>query len=96
MKLNHKFLAGLVSIGLLAIVPDSAFASGRGGGHFHYFSAGNPGGIPAGPVYPLTPTPANQAWVNNNAWAKYLGQVRQGANVSSGSSVPTLQQNGTR
>jgi hypothetical protein len=94
MKSNNKFLVSLVAIGLLAIVSDSAFASGRGGGHFHYFSVGNPGGIQAGPVYPLTPTPANQAWVNNNAWANYLGQVRQGTNVSSGSSAPTLQQNG--
>ena len=91
MKLINGFLAGLVSIGLLTIVPDSGFAGGRGGGYFHYFGAGNPGGIRTGPAYPLTPTPANQAWVLNNAWAKYAAQVKQGANVSSGASGPTLQ-----
>ena len=79
MKLINGFLAGLVSIGLLTIVPDSGFAGGRGGGYFHYFGAGNPGGIRTGPAYPLTPTPANQAWVLNNAWAKYAAQVKQGA-----------------
>ena len=42
MKLINGFLAVLVSIGLLAMVPDSAFAGGRGGGHFHYFAAGTP------------------------------------------------------
>jgi hypothetical protein len=40
--------------------------------------------------------PANQAGVNNNAWAKYSAQLRQGSNVSSGTSGPTLQQNGRR
>ena len=97
MKLINGFVAGLVSIGLLAIVPESAFAGGRGGGgHVHYFAAGNPGGIRTGAAYPLTPTPANQAWVNNNAWAKYSAQLRQGSNLSSGTSGPTLQQNGRR
>src|SRR5947207_14318608 len=96
MKLINGFLAGLVSIGLLAIVPDSAFAGGRGGGNFHYFASGNPGGIRTGSAYPLTPTPANQAWVRNNAWARYSAQFGQGANVSSGSSGPTLQQNARR
>jgi hypothetical protein len=42
MKLNSVLLAGLVSIGLLTIGADSAFA----GGHFNHFSAGNPGGLP--------------------------------------------------
>ena len=93
MKLINGFLAVLVSIGLLAMVPDSTFAGGRGGGHFHYFAAGNPGGMGA---YPLTPTPANQAWVRNDAWANYLAQLRKGANVSSGTSGPTLPQNGRR
>ena len=96
MKLIKGFLAGLVSIGLLGSVPDSAFAAGRVGGHFHYFTAGNPGGISSGPTYPLTATPANQAWVINNAWAKYSAQLRQGANVSSTASGPTLRQNGSR
>jgi len=93
MKLINGFLAVLVSIGLLAMVPDSAFAGGRGGGHFHYFAAGNPGGMGA---YPLTPTPANQAWVRNDAWANYSAQLRKGANVSSGTSGRTLPQNGRR
>ena len=44
MKLNSFLLAGLVSIGLLTIGLDGAFARGRGG---RYFSAGNPGGIAA-------------------------------------------------
>jgi hypothetical protein len=96
MKLINGLVAGLVSIGLLAIVSDSAFAGGRGGGNFHYFAAGNPGGIRSGSAYPLTPTPANQAWVTNNAWGKYVAQLRPGANVSSGTSGPTLHQNGAR
>jgi hypothetical protein len=96
MKLINGFLAGLVSLGLLASVPDNAFAGGRGSTSFHYFGAGSPGGIPTGAGYPLTRTPANQAWVTNNAWAKYSGQLRQGANVSTGTSGPTLHQNGTR
>ena len=96
MKLINGFLAGLVSIGLLAIVPDSAFAGGRGGGYFHYFAAGNPGGMPTGSGYPVTRTPANQAWMINKAWATYSAQLRPGANVSSATAGPTLHQNGTR
>ena len=96
MKLINGFLAGLVSLGLLTSVPQSTFAGDRGGGSFHYFSAGSPGGIPTGSGYPLTRTPANQAWVTNNAWAKYSAQLRPGANGSSGTSGRTLHQNGTR
>jgi Putative peptidoglycan binding domain len=64
-------LAGLVSVGLLAIGADSAFARG-------YFSVGNPGGVPALSGYPLAHTPSNQAWERNNAWAAYnanLGHI---------------------
>ena len=96
MKLINGFLAGLVSLGLLASVPDSAFAGGRGSGYFHYFAAGSPGGIPTGSGYSLTRTPANQAWVTNSAWAKYSAQLRQVANLSTGTAGPTLHQNGTR
>jgi hypothetical protein len=35
-------------------------------------------GLPAGPVqlpYPLVSTPANDAWVRNNAWAAYNGSL---------------------
>jgi hypothetical protein len=91
MKLNSVLLAGLVSIGLLTIGADSAFA----GGHFGHFSAGNPGGLRAGSSYRLAPTPANQAWERNNAWAKYTaqrGQV-QVPKVSTGTSGSTLQHN---
>src|ERR1700736_2723695 len=70
MKINSVLLAGLVSIGLLTIGAESAFA----GGHFGHFSAGNPGGLRAGSSYRLAPTPANQAWERNNAWAKYTAQ----------------------
>jgi hypothetical protein len=70
MKLNSVLLAALVSIGLLAIGSDSAFAGG-------YFSAGNPGGLRSALSYPLAPTPANQAWERNNAWANYTAQNRQ-------------------
>jgi len=64
-------LAGLASVGLLAIGADRAFAGG-------YFSAGNPGGLPAMSSYPLAHTPSNQAWERNNAWAAYnanLGHI---------------------
>jgi hypothetical protein len=47
MKLNSVLLAGLVSIGLLTIGADSAFAGG-------YFSAWNPGGLRAGSSSPGT------------------------------------------
>jgi hypothetical protein len=96
MKMINGFFAGLVALGLMASVPDSAFALGRGGGSFHYFAAGSPGGIPNGSGYRLAPTPANQAWVTNNGWLKYSAQLGQGANVPSGASGPTLHQSGTR
>ena len=88
MKLNSVLLAGLVSIGLLTIGADSGFA----GGHF---SAGNPGGLRAASVYRLAPTPANQAWERNNAWANYTAGNRQVQvpNFSSGTSGPALQHN---
>jgi hypothetical protein len=71
MKLNTVSLAGLVSVGLLTIGADSAFAGG-------YFSAGNPGGLPAVSSYPLAHTPSNQAWERNNAWAAaYNANLRQ-------------------
>jgi hypothetical protein len=71
MKLNSVLLAALVSIGLLTIGADSTFAGG-------YFSAGNPGGLRAASSYPLAPTPANQAWERNNAWASYTAQKQAG------------------
>jgi hypothetical protein len=88
MKLNRVLLAGLVSIGLLTIGADGAFAGG-------YFSAGNPGGLPASSSYRLAQTPANQAWEINNAWAKYTAQSAQvqAPKVSTGSSVSALQNN---
>ena len=89
MKLNSVLLAGLVSIGLLTIGADSAFAGG------HFFSAGNPGGLRAGSSYRLARTPANQAWERNNAWAKYMAGKRntqvQVPNFSSGTSGSALQ-----
>jgi hypothetical protein len=88
MKLNTVSLAGLVSVGLLTIGADSAFAGG-------YFSAGNPGGLRAGLSYRLAPTPANQAWERNNAWANYMAQNRQVQvpKVSAGTSGSALQHN---
>ena len=88
MKLNSVLLAGLVSIGLLTIGADSAFAGG-------YFSAGNPGGLRAASGYRLAPTPANQAWERNNAWTNYTAQSRQVQvpNVSTGTSGSALQHN---
>jgi hypothetical protein len=83
--ISTGFIAGLLAIGLLAIVPDGAFAGGRGGGHFHYFAAGNPGGIRFAPAFPLTPTPANQAWETNNAWATYKAHLAQ----TTGSKIST-------
>ena len=88
MKLNSVLIAGLVSIGILTIGADRAFA----GGHFSarspggYFSAGNPGGLGSASSYHLLPTPANQAWERNQAWAKYTAQNRQVQvpNVSTG------------
>jgi hypothetical protein len=88
MKLNSVLLAALVSIGLLTIGADSGFAGG-------YFSAGNPGGLRSALSYPLAPTPANQAWERNNAWANYTAQNRQVQlpNVSTGTSGSALQHN---
>jgi len=88
MKSNNVLLAGLVSIGLLAIGAESGFAGG-------YFSAGNPGGLRAASSYRLAPTPANQAWERNNAWASYTAQNRQvqAPNVSTGTSGSALQHN---
>ena len=88
MKINSVLLAGLVSLGLLTISADNAFAGS-------YFSAGNPGGLKAGLGYPLARTPANQAWETNNAWANYKaqnGQI-QVPNVSTGNSGSALQHN---
>ena len=84
MKFNSVLLAGLVSIGLLTISADSAFAGG-------YFAHGNPGGLRAASSYRLAPTPANQAWERNNAWANYAGQNRQVPNVSTGTRGSALQ-----
>ena len=88
MKFKDVLLAALVSIGLLTIGADSGFAGG-------YFSAGNPGGLRAASSYRLAPTPANQAWERNNAWANYTGQNRQVQvpNVSTGTSGSALQHN---
>jgi hypothetical protein len=88
MKLNSVLLAGLASIGLLTISADSAFAGG-------FFSHGNPGGLRAASSYRLAPTPANQAWERNNAWANYTGQNRQVQvpNVSTGTPGSALQHN---
>ncbi len=86
MKLNRVFRAGLVSIGLLTIGAGSTSARG-------YFSAGNPGGLPAASGYRLAHTPANQAWETNNAWANFKaqsGKVQVG-NVSTAISGSTLQ-----
>jgi hypothetical protein len=88
MKLNSVLLAGLVSIGLLTFGAVSAFAGG-------YFSAGNPGGLRAASSYRLAPTPANQAWERNNAWANYTAQGRevQVPNVTTGTYGSALQHN---
>ena len=88
MKFKDVLLAGLVSIGLLTIGADSGFAGG-------YFSAGNPGGLRAASSYRLAPTPANQAWERNNAWASYTAQNRQVQvpNISTGTSGTALQHN---
>ena len=88
MKLDSVLLAGLVSICLLMFGADSAFAGG-------YFSAGNPGGLRAASSYRLAPTPANQAWERNNAWANYTAQGRevQVPNVITGTYGSALQHN---
>ena len=88
MKLNSVLLAGLVSLGLLTISADNALAGG-------YFSAGNPGGLPAASGYRLAHTPANQAWETNNAWANYRAQSMQVQvpKVSTGTSGSALQHN---
>ena len=88
MKANSVLLASLISIGLLTMAADSAFAGG-------YFSAGNPGGLRGASSYRLAPTPANQAWERNNAWIKYTAQNRQVQvpNVSTGTPGLALQHN---
>jgi len=89
MKLNTRFIAGVLAIGLLTIGAEGVFAGptvGRVGGRAvgGYFSAGNPGGLPYRSGYRIAHTPANQAWERNNAWAAYNAQVRQtpGSNIS--------------
>jgi hypothetical protein len=91
MKLNNALLGGLVSIGLLMIGTDAGFARGS-------FSAGNPGGLRAGASYHLAPTPANQAWERNNAWANYKAQniQIQAPNVSTGNAGSAPQPNPVR
>jgi hypothetical protein len=86
MKLKTVLLAGLASVSLLTIGADNALAGG-------YFLAGNPGGLRAASSYLLAPTPANQAWERNNAWASYTAQNRQVPNVSTGTSGSALQHN---
>jgi hypothetical protein len=88
MILNTIWLAVLASILFLMIGVGSAFAGGnfRGGSPGGYFSAGNPGGLRSGSSYTLAPTPANQAWERNNAWASYAAQNRQVPNISTGTS----------
>jgi hypothetical protein len=88
MKLNSVVLRGLVAIGLLTFGASSAFSGG-------YFSAGNPGGLRAPSSYPLAPTPANQAWERNNAWANYGAQNMQvqAPKVSTGTSGSAIQHN---
>ncbi len=84
MKFRDVLLAGLVSVGLLAI--------GADGGSF---SAGNPGGPRTASSYCLAPTPANHAWERNNAWASYTAQNSQvqAPNLSTGTSGSALQHN---
>jgi hypothetical protein len=86
MKLKNVLLGGILSIGLLTIGADAGFARG-------YLSAGNPGGLRSGANYRLAPTPANQAWERNNAWANYRAQNTQvqAPNVSTGTSGSALQ-----
>jgi hypothetical protein len=87
MKLNSVLLTCLISIGLLTISGDNAFARG-------YFSVGNPGGLKAGLGYPLARTPANQAWETNNAWANYRAQTQlQAPGAATRSSGSALQHN---
>ena len=74
MKLITGFIGAVLAIGLLTIGTEGASAGPRMGG---YFSAGNPGGLPYSPGYPITHTPGNQAWETNNAWATYNTQLRQ-------------------
>jgi len=86
MKINNVLLAGLVSIGLLTIGGNSAFAG------THFF-AGNPGGLRGGSSYRVLPTPANQAFERNNAWNKYRAQNSQiqAPSASTGTSGSVLQ-----
>jgi hypothetical protein len=73
MKLNARLIGTVLAIGLLTIGTEGAFAGPALG---RYFSAGNPGGLPFSPVYPMGHTPANQAWESNNAWATYNTHLR--------------------
>jgi hypothetical protein len=95
MRLHNVSLAVLAAVGLLTIGADSALAGGyvRSGSPGGYFSAGNPGGLHSGSSYLLAPTPANQAFERNNAWANYAAQNRPFPNVSTGTSGSGLQQN---
>ena len=95
MRFNKYSLALLVAVGLLTIGADSALAGGyvRSGSPGGYFSAGNPGGLQTGSNYWLTPTPANQAFERNNAWANYAARNTpvQVPNASTGTSGSALQ-----
>jgi hypothetical protein len=97
MRLHSVSLAVLAAVGLLTIGADSASAGGyvRSGSPGGYFSAGNPGGLQSGSSYLLAPTPANQAFERNNAWANYAAQNRpvRVPNVSTGISGSGLQHN---
>jgi hypothetical protein len=73
-------LAGIFESSLMAQTTGStARAPAVGSVHLNsspYRSNSSAGvtGLPSGPIqlpYPLTSTPANQAWVRNNAWAAY-------------------------
>jgi hypothetical protein len=83
MTLITGFIRAVLAVGLLTIGTEVASAGPGVGG---YFSAGNPGGLHYSLGYPLTHTPATQAWETNNAWATYNGQLRQtpGGNTSTG------------
>ena len=52
--------------------------------------------VRAASSYRLAPTPANQAWERNNAWANYTAQGRevQVPNVTTGTSGSALQHSG--
>ena len=52
--------------------------------------------VRAASSYRLAPTPANQVWERNNAWANYTAQGRevQVPNVTTGTSGSALQHSG--